>query len=119
MADDDPTSEPGPRPLEYRRPGLELPGTPRVSAAGQAGLGFVAWLAAVGAWVAACFGAQGNGTVVSVAGGAVLVGLVWLCAWVRLRRRWRAFIPGVLIGFGLTCLVPVGIVAVVCGAWHR
>jgi hypothetical protein len=27
----------------------------------------------------------------------------------------RGFIPGVLIGLGLTCLVPVGILAVVCG----
>jgi len=50
--------------------------------------------------------------------GAMLICLGGLAVWLRLRFRWRGFLPGVLVGFGLTCLVPIGIVAVICGM-HR
>ena len=44
----------------------------------------------------------------------VLSGLIGLCLWVRIGQRWKGFIPGVLISFCLTCLVPVGIVGFIC-----
>jgi hypothetical protein len=49
---------------------------------------------------------------------ALLIVLSSLACWLRLRFRWRGFLPGVLIALAMTCLVPVGIVAVACGWWR-
>jgi hypothetical protein len=102
--------------LEYeiRRP--QTPNPPPLAA--QVVVGFVTWVAAVAAAVAmlqsAPFRIAGSG---GVAFGifALLSLVIALAVWVRLRFEWRGFIPGLLIGFGITCLLPVGIVAVICG----
>ncbi len=79
-------------------------------------LGFLFWVLTVVA-VFACFGTFGPraGQLMFysiIATAACLV--IGVCVWVHIKLRWRSFIPGMLVGFALTCLVPIGIVAVVC-----
>lgn len=66
-------------------------------------------------WIGGLFGSGGS----QYAGWGIPIilvpGLLGLGIWLRIARRWRGFLPGLLIGFFVTCLVPVGIVAVVCG----
>lgn len=38
-----------------------------------------------------------------------------LLSVIAAKRSWRGFGPGVLIGLALTCLVPIGLVLVLCG----
>lgn len=46
----------------------------------------------------------------------VLLALIILLAgFLGVRYHWRSFVPGMIMGLVLTCLVPVGIVVVVCG----
>jgi len=84
-----------------------------------AGLG--TWLAGVGLFFIALNSPSlpfhgANGETFSVIGVfALFAGQIFLITWVNVRFRWRGFLPGFFIGLGLTCLVPVGIVAVVCG----
>ena len=37
----------------------------------------------------------------------------------RLRRepKWKLFMAGIALGFGLTCLLPLGIAGVICGIY--
>jgi hypothetical protein len=46
---------------------------------------------------------------------ATLIGLAVASFWLRTRYNWSAFLPGVLLGIALTCLVPIGILIVTCG----
>jgi hypothetical protein len=41
--------------------------------------------------------------------------LLTLCVYIRMQYKWRGFIPGVLLGFGVTCLLPLGLLAILCG----
>ncbi len=50
-------------------------------------------------------------------GTVVIVLALGMCA--QANPRCRGFFPGMLLGLLLTCLVPVGVVAIVCGPWHR
>jgi hypothetical protein len=45
--------------------------------------------------------------------------VVGLAIWLRVRWKRRGLIAGLLLGMLLTCLVPVGIVWVVCGPYGR
>jgi hypothetical protein len=45
-----------------------------------------------------------------------LVALTVYGAYLHRTRRWTAFTPGVLIGVRITCLLPVGVVALLCAA---
>jgi hypothetical protein len=78
--------------------------------------GFGCWVASIGgAYVVAMVSRSGWGAMVGW-----LIVLVPCCVYFAGRLGWRGFVPGVLIGAALTCLVPVGIVAVMCGtgAWQ-
>ena len=87
---------------------------------GQIATGFGCWLLSLGgAYCAAC-AAYGLGLNSQFAWGGVVGWLLVLVpsnVYFVGKLRWRGFIPGVLIGAALTCLVPVGIVAAMC--WHR
>jgi hypothetical protein len=39
--------------------------------------------------------------------------------WLRVRHGWHAFIPGVLTGIAVTCLVPPIAIFVICGGFRR
>ena len=110
----DPDEPPPPPPLEYRWPGIERTGT-----VAHWPLGFAAWVVAVGAWVSVATVGRGEPAVLWTAAATILAAPASLCVWTRVRLGWRGFLPGLLIGFRLTCLVPVGIVAALCGPWHR
>lgn len=88
---------------------------------GQVLLGFLAWVCTLAATYAAGVTAghlRVGDTFVWVAAALPLVGALAFGVYLRVRHGWRGFLPGMLLGFGLTCLVPVGIVAVVCGAFR-
>jgi len=110
-------------PLDYRRPGDEPKYQPRTPFSAQMVAGFVAWVIGVIAVIVAATNTQGkfaklagnSGNATMCVLGGMLICLGGVAVWLRLRFRWRGFLPGLLIGFGLTCLVPVGIVAVICG----
>ena len=44
-----------------------------------------------------------------------LVAVIAVCITMHVRLGWRSFLPGVLLGFGITCLVPYATVWVICG----
>jgi hypothetical protein len=95
---------------------------PQKSAKASAGVQAVAGF---GFWVLAVFFAAGflattradpfNSPTGITGLGAELVLVFAFSIWVRVKYKWRGFIPGVLLGFGLTCLVPIGLVFVICG----
>lgn len=117
-----PPIDPPPAPLDYRGP-PEAKSGPATPVAVQALAGFCCWIAGTGAVLGIVVSANKAGAepatllvpVVSVG----LIAAVWMGVWVRARFGWRGFIPGMLIGVGLTCLVPIGFVAIVCGPWGR
>jgi hypothetical protein len=114
--------DPPPAPLDYRGRPEAKPG-PATPVAVQALAGFFSWIAGaalvVGIVVSAAKAGADPTTLLVPVLGVGLVAAVWVGVWVRARFGWRGFIPGMLLGVGLTCLVPVGIVAVVCGPWGR
>jgi hypothetical protein len=90
----------------------------------QAGAGLLAWLIGVslvvkvahyGSATLGAFQLNQRDTILCTTG-AVLIGIGALAIWLRLRYRWRGFLPGILIGFGLTCLLPIGIVWAICAS---
>jgi len=92
--------------------------TPKPSTLAQAFAGFFFWIAA--AAVAVGFLISTNSNAITDWVGRLSIGLelaviVGLAAWVRIKLQWQGFIPGILLGFGLTCLVPIGIITVICG----
>ena len=109
----------GPRPLEYRRPvaGSDRPATP-VAVQPMAGAGV--WVLVVAAAVGVAQMAHSPPPEwLAVMATVALVGPIGLTVVVRDRFDWRGFLPGVLVGIGLTCLVQVGIIVVLCGPCSR
>jgi len=88
----------------------------------QMAAGIVAWLLGVGGvWMAAERSANMPGVnpieIALWVVGLMLVCLGGVAIFLRVRYDWRGFIPGLLIGLILTCLIPIGIVSVICGWW--
>jgi hypothetical protein len=118
-APEEPTRD-GPVPLDYRQRGID-PYKTKTPLGWQVFAGFAAWVCGLGFVVEAAnnrawggpFVDQQNAAFCAIA--VALVGVGALAIWLRLRFRWRGFLPGLLIGFGLTCLVPVGILLMICG----
>jgi hypothetical protein len=125
---DDDSDEPGknqskrniPPSLDYQQRGSEKY-QPRTPLGIQVLAGFIAWIAGLlfvfeaakdRAWGSPFMDSQ-NAFYCAIA--AALVGVGALTIWLRLRFRWRGFLPGLLLGFGLSCLVPVGIILIICG----
>jgi hypothetical protein len=125
-----------PEPLVYRTPAA-APGRPATPVVVQTLAGVGTWVLGLAAmftvmrygsyfvfqvlWAAGVtklFGIGRNGAYLGLIV-AMLAALLGLSMWMGLKLGWRGFMPGVLLGLGLTCLVPVGIVAVVCGPWNR
>ena len=111
---------PRPLPLDYRQRGAD-PYKPKTPLGVQMLAGFAAWLfglvfvveaARDRTWGSPFIDRQ---NIVFCALATALVAVGSLAIWLRLRFRWRGFLPGLLIGFGLTCLVPIGILLVICG----
>ena len=119
---DDPSNEleRPPRRLEYRGPGIQ-PRRANVPLGAQVFAGFLSWIGGAGLWIGiSIWGAihlvSGPAdTLQWVAAGTILAALLVLACVVRVRHGWRGFLPGLLLGLLLTCLVPWGIAAVVCG----
>jgi hypothetical protein len=78
-------------------------------------MGFVAWLGTVTVLAAVLWQGGASDTVnyllVALALGLILT----LCVYIRTQYKWRGFIPGVLLGSGVTCLLPLGLLAILCG----
>jgi hypothetical protein len=84
----------------------------------QVGLGFLTWvgtLVLIGGLVYSTQASPAFDNLWGIGIAIPLIGLISLIVHLRVNRKWRGFLPGVLIGFCVCCLVPVGIVAVVCG----
>lgn len=115
---DEPTTNPPP--LDYRSPPTTADRWTG-PASGQVLLGFLAWLATVAGtcgFAGMAKGANLTGTPAAVVLSLPVIGMLAFGVWLRVHRGWRGFLPGLLLGFGLTCLVPVGVAAVVCGAFR-
>jgi hypothetical protein len=100
--------------LDYR--GAPTDGDKPPITLGRIAIGFFSWNIAVAAGV-------GVGVMTRSFGlGAIIVALAFSAFTVYCGKRygWRGYVPGVLIGAAFTCLVPVGITAVMCGsgAWQ-
>jgi len=60
------------------------------------------------------FGLFSGGFVIQIA--ALLVaGLIFLGMYLQTFRGWRSFLPGVLLGLGLSCIIGVGGIFWLCG----
>jgi hypothetical protein len=96
-------------PLDYRSSIAE--GRNSRMSGGQIALGFACWVVAVFAAV------TGGATINSVWFGflCLVAILVPMSIYTSKRLGWRGFIPGIMIGAAATCLLPLGIAAVVCG----
>jgi hypothetical protein len=121
----DPANVPNePLSLDYQRRGAEAYRT-KTPLGVQVFAGFAAWLIGLGFVVQVARTSSGrpfgvssyNATPFAIA--AALIGAGALAIWLRIRFRWLGFLPGLLIGFGLTCLVPVGILLIICGGAFR
>ena len=118
MPDPDDPKPPPPPVIGYHRPGRYAPEpAPAVPTGVQGLLGFLTWVAACAAtyFSLSIFVTSSSGP---LAGFIIMAGalgvVITLCVLVRTKYRWRGFLPGVLIGVGVGCLIPVGIVAVIC-----
>jgi hypothetical protein len=85
---------------------------------GQVSAGFFIWVASVVLvyFIFATFPPTTNSGGVQIVVTAVLA-VIAFSLWMHLKLGWRLFAPGVLLGFGLTCLLPLGIAAALCGNW--
>jgi 4-hydroxybenzoate polyprenyltransferase len=96
--------------LDYR--GAVNPDRPRMKGEHIA-VGFGCWLLSIGAAYGLGMGFQ--------SGWAALFG--WVAVLVACsiyfggRLKWPGYVPGILIGAAMTCLVPAGILATLC--WSR
>jgi hypothetical protein len=105
------------RPLDYARPMQNIV-IARTSKGMQVFAGFMAWLAAAAvAAIGIGFMSSFNPPPFVPVGwlAAVLVGLIFSAIALRRRAGWTTFVPGILLGFAITCIIPVGIAAVICG----
>jgi hypothetical protein len=122
---DGPSEEEKPvlRPLDYQRLGDEKYQT-KTPFGIQVLAGFIAWITGLAFVVEATTGRAWGAPFIdrqdafycAIAGALIATGT--LAIWLRVRFRWRGFLPGLLLGLGLSCLVPIGIVLIICGA-HR
>jgi hypothetical protein len=80
----------------------------------QFALGFGFWLVAVGIFVCALQLLNNANIAIAVLGPVELLSVIGLTLWLRSKYDWRGVIPGM----ALTCLVPIGIITVVCGGFH-
>ncbi len=86
--------------------------------AAQVAIGFGAWVVTAASVFGILCGLSGGSPfeaaavllVISLA----LAGIIALCVVMRQKYQWRGFIPGVLLGVGLNCLLPLGILAILC-----
>jgi len=104
--------------LEYQGRVVD-PARSAVTVGSQMAIGFFVWVMAVALCVWLFQSRQGvrsgnaEGAWVVIA--TILAVLGGMALWLRMRLRWRGFIPGLLLGLGITCLLPVGIIFVICG----
>ncbi len=115
--DRDDQAEPAvPETLDYRRniidPSLPTPGK-------QMAAGFGFWMLGIAACVAlipllASARVESPVVIISIPVLAIGAQIALGIHYVR-RKRWKSFPSGQLMGMGLTCLLPIGILAVVCG----
>ena len=98
--------------LDYRGKGSALGERPAMRGAILSG--FLCWVLCL--FISLAAGQMSNSF---WTGAGSLCGAIVLATLVVGRRiGLRGFIPGLLIGFSLTCLVPVGILEVICGGRH-
>lgn len=106
-----PSGDPG-RALQYR---ATPPYRSTLGMVPQLGIGLGAWIALVVIIAMASAGlADLSPVLMLMTWAAMLVGFIFFCIHIRKTYQWRGFVPGVLIGVGLTCLLPVGILAIMC-----
>ncbi len=112
-----------PLPLDYQRPSTG-PYQPRTPLGIQVVAGFAAWIVGIAFVIGIAnnrtWGSpidSQNATLCAVA--FALIGIGTLTIWLRMRYRWRGFLPGLLIGLSLSCLLPIGIILVICGPHIR
>jgi hypothetical protein len=100
-----------PLPLEYGR-AVTMP------MAAQVAIGFAAWVATAASVFVILQGVSGGSpfeeAIILLVIALALVGIVVLCVVMRRKYQWRGFIPGVLLGVALNCLLPLGILAILC-----
>jgi hypothetical protein len=84
----------------------------------QITLGAGLWLAAVGLFAAVMQMLDDTNVALGIVAPVEFISVLVLGLWLRSKYDWRGIVPGLLIGIGLTCLVPVGIAVVLCGHWH-
>ena len=97
-----------PQPLDYRGPNME-PSQSRMTG-GQIAAGFAWCVASVGAAIGVGVATQSG----SIGFATLLLIFIPGTAYFGNRVGWHGFMPGILIGMAFTCLVPVGILAVLC-----
>jgi hypothetical protein len=104
-----------PQPLNYRRP--ERYADWKLSGPGyaiEAVVGFFASLAMLGMLYIILMGAADTANLRFIACGAVVATLAGVAIYLHGWRGWRGFTPGVLLGFGVSCLIGVGGVFYLC-----
>jgi len=81
---------------------------------GEMFIGFLSW---IGGFAAVVMTGMASNNATAVLGVLVITAaaLIWGGTYLHL-RGWRGFVPGLLIGFAITCLLPFGIAAVICGS---
>lgn len=104
------------QPLSYQTPRGDGGRPPRIGVSTQVLLGFFAWfcndfIAISSGLSVRSSGPKGPLIILCIGAVAVLIVGVWL----RRKFQWTGFLPGLLLGFGLTCLLPAGLFYAVCG----
>jgi hypothetical protein len=125
MNEHDPEShEPQPPPLPARET-LNYRSAPQkqlyMPMVAQIAIGFAAWVAMVVLFIfigAAASGAMTQDSDIFALIALGVIAVIIMCALVRGKLGWRGFIPGVLLGFGVTCLLPLGLAVILCGQWN-
>jgi hypothetical protein len=89
----------------------------------QVVLGFFTWFAAAGLyWFAFNLYVKlvgpGPWWIGWVAPVVAIAGVFSLGYLVQIRKGWRGYMPGMMLGLLLTCLVPVALAPVLCGPMH-
>ena len=112
--DDEPPSNPPPHPLEYRR--RDEPNEPRLTRVPyllQVGIGIAAWALVLCASAAMFqhFAVPGVILTFPFAISAVFAYGTYL----KSSRGWRGFGVGVMLGIGLSCLLPIVSILILCG----
>src|SRR5205823_5499980 len=82
-------------------------------------LGMASWALGLGLLYLYAFWRFNNGNVslFLLLALAILAGALVLAIFLRNRYSWFAFLPGVLLAFALSCLIPVGVLLAVCSGY--